>query len=674
MSLPNRNMLALEDSLYLQQHKNHPVHWQTWSDDILLTAQTYDRPILLSSGYASCHWCHVMAEECFADTHIASIMNAHFINIKIDREERPEIDTYYMAALQMLHQQAGWPLTLFLTPKGHAFWGGTYFPKKPRHGLPGFANILIKIADYYKQSHEHCEENAHILNDHIKHYFLPQEIDPSSKNREPYLYKAAIELYKCADLDNGGFGKWQKFPHLPALDFIDTVGWLSNNTQLSNFAHNSLIKMCSSGLFDHIGGGFFRYCTDKSWTIPHFEKMLYDNAFFVSALTHHAKKDPQLYPYLHKTIHFLCRDMQTPNGAFASSIDACNTHGEGQFYLWTEKEIRHILDPESYQALCAIYDIRHEENCDRAFHLYKKYPLVQETQQTSEKLTIIEEKLFHHRNLRPKPTCDKKILTDWNGLCIEALAHAGLLYQTPTWVEVAHKAFQHIFNNNTPNNTLKHSYTEQSTLHKPIWQEHVYASDYAYMIAAALSLAQHPNLTKQYLEIAEHLVRIIENDFFDSTRKSYNFVPSYSSRKDVIPPLFIFSDSPLPSIHAIMLKNYMRLYHFTTKETYYDKIQELKASSPPSIQSDILSHANLALSLLIEPYWHCLRLPSKMSHDLIDTAMKNGFKHFQLFYDDSPSKYKGIMLCDKKTCSMPLNSPQEVVDLLNVIKPSNHNF
>ncbi|MBK1681650.1 thioredoxin domain-containing protein [Rhodocyclus tenuis] len=442
--------LSRETSPYLRQHADNPVDWHPWNAAALALARAEDRPILLSIGYSACHWCHVMAHESFADEATAALMNAHFVNIKVDREERPDLDQIYQTAHQMLTGRAGgWPLTLFLTPAGVPFFGGTYFPPAPRHGLPAFGELLLAVADAWQQRRGEIEAQNRELTRALAQTVSKGATAAADFVSDP-LALAVAELAANFDAQDGGFGPAPKFPHANDLDLLLRVG----TPEALTMATTTLTRMAEGGLFDQIGGGFCRYSVDERWEIPHFEKMLYDNAqllrVYADAWT--LTGDARYRDVVEATAAWVLREMQSPSGAYYASLDADSEGGEGAFYVWQRAEFAAALSATEAAVASAHWGLDApanftDEEGQRRWHLTVARPLgeVAAAQGLSpakcrELLAAAREKLFAVRSRRPPPARDEKILAGWNALMIEGMAHAGRVCGRPDWVDSARRA------------------------------------------------------------------------------------------------------------------------------------------------------------------------------------------------------------------------------------------
>ncbi|MGC6512231.1 MAG: thioredoxin domain-containing protein [Parvibaculales bacterium] len=431
-----QNLLAAQASPYLQQHKDNPVHWMPWGEQALALARQNNKPILLSIGYAACHWCHVMAHESFEDPETAKVVNELFVNIKVDREERPEIDDIYMGALHMMGVQGGWPLTMFLTPQGEPFWGGTYFPKIARAGMPAFTDVCREISRLYHEESDKVRANAEQLTQAAKRRSL---MVAKADAVPDFCHQAAKGLFDHMDQEHGGMQGSPKFPQPFVFSYIWESGYFANREDMRLGVHHTAAKVGSGGIYDHLGGGFARYSVDARWCVPHFEKMLYDNALMVDLLTTLYKEDPKaLYRNrVEDTVAWLTREMLLPGGAFAASLDADTEGEEGKFYVWTQEEISEVLDDKA-QAFMAYYDVTPQGNFEgtTVLNTLDTQDNVQDAH-----FNRAREMLLARRETRPKPDCDDKVLADWNGLVIAALSRAASVFDRPDWLDMACDAY-----------------------------------------------------------------------------------------------------------------------------------------------------------------------------------------------------------------------------------------
>ncbi len=431
------NRLFAETSPYLLQHRDNPVDWWSWGPEALAQARVLDRPILLSVGYAACHWCHVMAHESFENPQIAALMNDFFINIKVDREERPDLDAVYQGALALLGQQGGWPLTMFLTPAGETFWGGTYFPLAGMEGRPAFATVLQAVHDSWTKAREIIAENARILKAGLERQHRVMEAFPQAEEQRRNISRLFLE---AMDWDKGGLGGAPKFPQPAVFDFL----WRTEEAEAQRAVGLTLDHLCRGGIYDHLGGGFMRYATDTNWQVPHFEKMLYDNAQLIDLLTlvYQKTRSERYRSCVDQTVAWALREMRQGE-AFAGALDADSEGHEGRFYTWTEAEIDQHLDAKAARDFKHAYDVRPEGNWEGLSILHQNHPGWGEVLESAS-LAEAREILWRVREKRPHPGRDDKILADWNGMMIGALARAGATFQQSSWITAATEAFDFV--------------------------------------------------------------------------------------------------------------------------------------------------------------------------------------------------------------------------------------
>ncbi|CAO4153088.1 thioredoxin domain-containing protein [Methylorubrum extorquens] len=473
------NRLAQATSPYLQQHRDNPVAWWEWGADALAEAQRLNRPILLSVGYSACHWCHVMAHESFEDPDVAAVMNALFVNIKVDREERPDVDHIYMSALQAMGERGGWPLTMFLTPQAEPFWGGTYFPKEPRFGHPGFVDLLQAVAHTYERQPERIASYRATLLQSLE--LTAQAAAPTVTVQD--LESIGRQLVSVFDPQNGGIGRPPKFPNPTVLEFAARHARRTGDKRLSELVHLTLERMAKGGIHDHLGGGFARYSTDERWLVPHFEKMLYDNAQLIDLYSLIAVETGSSLARsaAEGIVSWLTREMLTTEGAFASSLDADSEGEEGRFYVWDLAELQEVLGPEDAALFARAYDVTVPGNFEGKSILNRLDAPELDADRES-RLAALRTALLARRELRVRPSLDDKVLADWNGLMITGLVRAGLLLGRPDWVSLAASAFTANLELLERDGRLGHAARAGTLIHPG------FALDHAAMMRAALAL------------------------------------------------------------------------------------------------------------------------------------------------------------------------------------------
>ena len=560
----SENLLKRETSPYLLQHAQNPVHWRAWNDAALAEAARAEKPILLSVGYAACHWCHVMAHESFEDANTAALMNDLFVNIKVDREERPDLDTIYQSALALLGEQGGWPLTMFLTPKGEPFWGGTYFPNTSRYGRPGFKDVLRGIANAYTQDKEKVGKNVAALRDALQKLSQPM---PGTGIAPGLLDQMAQRLRGEVDPVNGGIGGAPKFPQVSILELLWRA-WLRTDDHAHRHAVVvSLTAMCQGGIYDHLGGGFARYSTDERWLVPHFEKMLYDNAELLDLLTlaWQDKREPLFATRVLETVGWVLREMVAPSGGFSSTIDADSEGHEGKFYIWTEAEIDALLDADS-GAFKTFYDVTPGGNWEGATILNRRAHAAEPDEATAQALAHCRKTLFEARQKRVPPGLDDKVLTDWNGLMIAALARAATVFQREDWLGAAKRAFAFVAGSMTKGGRLRHAFRDGKLAHPAT------LDDYAHMARAALALHEATG-EKEFLDQARAWVAVLDKHYWDAAGAGYFF--SADDTADVIVRTKTANDSATPSGNGTMVGVLARLHHLTGEEAHRDRAEAL---------------------------------------------------------------------------------------------------
>ena len=425
------NRLSEASSPYLLQHKHNPVDWWSWGPEALAEAKASNRPILLSVGYAACHWCHVMAHESFEDETTAQVMNELFVNIKVDREERPDIDQIYMTALHLLGEQGGWPLTMFLTPQAEPVWGGTYFPKDARFGRPAFVDVLREVARLFREEPSRIEQNRAALLSRLADKARPVgRVTIGVKE----LNAAAMQAGNMFDSINGGLRGAPKFPQPAILEMLWRAGLRTNDVRFFETVEHTLERMCEGGIYDHLGGGFSRYSVDEKWLVPHFEKMLYDNAQLLEllALAWQHKGNALFAQRARETVAWLKREMTTGEGAFSASLDADSEGEEGKFYVWSKSEIIDLLGSDNGEFFAGHYDVTDAGNFE-GHNIMNRLKNVPRSEADETRLSALRATLLRARSGRVRPELDDKVLADWNGLMIAALVNASIILDEPDW-------------------------------------------------------------------------------------------------------------------------------------------------------------------------------------------------------------------------------------------------
>ncbi|MDP6874822.1 MAG: thioredoxin domain-containing protein [Alphaproteobacteria bacterium] len=561
------NQLGGETSPYLLQHKDNPVHWRPWGDAALAEARKSGKPVLLSIGYAACHWCHVMAHESFENPAIANLMNELFVNIKVDREERPDIDAVYMAALGLMGQQGGWPLTMFLTPQGEPFWGGTYFPPEPRFGRPAFPDLLRRIAEVFHTDGESVQNNAATVLQSLNDLAAGRSDAAPIQINFKILDRAAELMCQQIDMAHGGVGQAPKFPQTYAIEMI-LRGWLRRPDETFRLAvDKTLTGMCQGGIYDHLGGGFARYSTDERWLVPHFEKMLYDNALLIDILTlaWQSTGEPLYAQRVEETIAWVLAEMVVPGGGFAATLDADSEGEEGRFYVWQEAEIDEILGPDSAQFKAA-YDVTAAGNWEGKVILNRSAQPELGQEELEQTLRRCREKLFDQRATRIRPGWDDKVLADWNGLMIAALANAAAVFKRPDWAAAAVAAYDFVSDELSTDGALMHGYRHGQPKHRALLDDH------ANMARAALLLYElHGGA--HFLQQAKAWAAEVETHFADQKHGGYFF--SSDQATDVIARMRSCNDNAVPSGNGVMIGVLTRLWLLTGNGAYRQQAENL---------------------------------------------------------------------------------------------------
>lgn len=599
-----QNRLAQETSPYLLQHADNPVDWYPWGPEALTLAREQNKPILLSIGYSACHWCHVMAHESFADPATAEVMNRLFVNIKVDREERPDIDKIYQTAHQLItRRNGGWPLTVFLLPDNqHPFFAGTYFPKEARYGMPAFTELLVAVAQHLEANRAEADNQAAAI---VK---ALGSLEPASPDRAVPLGAAALgglreQLDSNFDTEWGGFGSAPKFPHPTSLEYL-LRHWRATAHSDSPDVHAlymtalTVTRMIEGGLYDQLGGGFYRYSVDREWGIPHFEKMLYDNGPLLGLLAQlfQASGDDAFRRAAVDTADWVLRDMRSPEGGFWSALDADSEGEEGKFYIWHPDAVAELITPEQYAVLAPHYGLDHTANFAGHWHLQVRAPLddVAGAQTVSGARALLDAAratLLAARNQRVWPGRDEKVLTAWNALTIKGLAIAGRTLAREDWVAAAAAAVEFIRRELCADGALLACYKDGQARFP------AYLDDYAFLIDALLELLQ-ARWNSEHLQLAIELADALLERFQDSERGGFYFTSS--THETLAHRTRSFSDDSLPSGNGIAARALGRLGHLLGETRYLDAAEATLFAARDAMEE--FPHGHAALVIALEEY------------------------------------------------------------------------
>ena len=666
------NLLHREASPYLLQHKDNPVHWRPWGSAALAEAQAADKPILLSVGYAACHWCHVMAHESFEDPATAAVMNELFVNIKVDREERPDIDQIYMQALHATGEQGGWPMTMFLTPDGRPIWGGTYFPRTARYGRPAFVDILREVARLYRAQPDRIAGNADAIMAHLARRPIGGALglDPA------LVAQAAARLLQLMDPVHGGTNGAPKFPQASLLDFFWRAGARPADPGYRDIVLLTLRNISQGGIYDHIGGGFARYSVDDRWLVPHFEKMLYDNAQLVELLTRAwlASGDDLFRSRVAETISWLEREMRLPAGAFAASLDADSDGHEGKFYVWTRSEIIDALGAEEGAWFSDAYDITPAGNWEGVSIPNRLHRLRTPAADDEARLAAARRTLLHHRTGRIRPATDDKVLADWNGLTIAALAFAGATFARPDWISLAETAFDFISTTMTRGDRLAHAWRAGKSVFPGL------ATDYAAMIKAALAL-HSATFDTTYITRAETMAATVRAHHWDADRPGY-FLSADDADDLIVRPRAI-ADEATPAATSLMVCNLIRLWRLTGKDDYRSDADAILDAAAPDVAANLFAATSIlsALDFRLGATDVVIARPAHASLDaLVATVRRHATPNVVLSVHDEPVSLPAghpangktaidgqatAYVCRGETCSLPVTEPKALAALLD---------
>ena len=585
------NRLANETSPYLLQHADNPVDWYPWVAEAFQRAFMADRPVLLSVGYSACHWCHVMAHESFEDPETASLMNRLFVNIKVDREERPDIDAIYMQAVQAMTGQGGWPMTVFLTPDGRPYFGGTYFPAEARHGMHSFHDVLEAAAGAYSQRRDDVESAA---NDIAKSLRPPPP--PRAEAVETgQLERARVRVLERVDWVSGGFGRAPKFPHATGLDFLLSQARDTADGRIWEALELTLNRLAGGGICDQLGGGFHRYAVDDQWLIPHFEKMLYDNAQLASVFLHAWQlSGNELWRATSEgALDYLLREMQLPDGGFAASQDADTAEGEGSYFVWTSAEFHDLLGVDADIAL-RIFDVRPNGNFEGGRSvLTRRLPLEHIAAEfgispdaVAQRLGRIRSRLLSSCQEKPGPTRDDKVLTSWNALAISALAEAGGALQRADYLDAATRCTEFLLAELCRNGVVMRSWKDG------VSQVPGYLEDAANLAAALLTLSEATSTMRYYTVATQLADSIMERFFADEV-----FYDTANDAEALVVRPHTIEDNPLAAGQSVVARTFLRLYAFSGDERWRERAMLIIAPYAETVARAPLAVPALALAL-----------------------------------------------------------------------------
>ena len=688
------NQLIDETSPYLHQHAHNPVQWHPWGPEALAKARYENKPILLSVGYSACHWCHVMAHESFEDEETAQVMNALFINIKVDREERPDLDKIYQTAHQLLAQRGGgWPLTMFLAPIDHVpFFGGTYFPKEPRYGLPGFKDLLRRVSTFYHENTEEVQQQNTSLLNAMQRMAPMVNATPELINAVP-LDIARRQLEQSFDVHHGGFGRAPKFPHPTHIERLlrhwsatskSAVQQGAQDDKALSMACLTLTKMAHGGLYDQLGGGFCRYSVDELWMIPHFEKMLYDNGPLLVLYSEAwlITGDALFKRIVHETAAWVMRDMQSPAGGYYATLDADSEGHEGKFYAWSREEVRTLLNDEEYRVMARRFGFDQPANFEGAWHLHVyeeisalsvEFSLTE--QQIIALLTSTRTKLFNARETRIHPGRDEKILTAWNGLMIKGMAAAGRHLGCAEYIDSAQRALDFIREHLWKNDRLLANYKDgRATLP-------AYLDDYVFLIDGILELLQarwRDGDLAFAMELADTVLVHFEDTGKDKEAGGFYFTADDHEQLMVRPKSW--GDDALPSGNGVAAYVLGRLGHLLGDHRYLDAAVRAIHAAWPTVKE--LPYAHNAMLLAVEEYLYppqtiILRGQSAMLHDW-HALCKESYapRRLTLAIPDNALNLPGVLaqrkavqgpvayICSGLACSAPVMRREDLQQLL----------
>jgi uncharacterized protein YyaL (SSP411 family) len=678
--MPNR--LANETSPYLLQHADNPVEWYPWGEEALQKAKTENKPILLSIGYAACHWCHVMAHESFEDEDTAALMNEHFVNIKVDREERPDLDGIYMSAVTAMTGQGGWPMTVVMTPEGEPFFGGTYYPPVPRHGMPAFKQVLMSLANAWKTQNNQLRQSATEIAEHLSRVVIPA--GPEESLSAAALDRAVEGLAKVYDEKRGGFGQAPKFPQPMAIEFLLRYHQRAGDKNSLEMAEHTLKRMAYGGIYDQVGGGFARYSTDNNWLVPHFEKMLYDNAQLARVYLHawQITGKPLYRRIVEETLDYVLREMTHEDGGFYSSQDADSEGVEGKFYVWSAEEVRHLLDEEADLFMLSYgvtpagnwegHNILHlERDPEDIAHQHRISPEL-----WTRRMGLARQKLYQKRSQRVWPGRDEKVLTAWNGLMLAVMAEAGRVYERDDYLHAAARNAEFLYNTiRTPEGRLLRTWKDGANA-----KGNAFLEDYAYLAEGLLALYQTTFDTHWFdwaLELAEEMMV-----HFHDTENGGFYDTSDDHEKLIHRPKDV-QDNATPSGNAMAVHVLLKLSLFTGRTGYWNVAEKATSAVYGAMLQYPTGFAHwltAAAFLLGEPQeLAIIGEPGTFETDTLLKVVNKGYRpHLMVAVGDETDGKKVELLngrpqlnnqataylCRRFVCQQPVTTPEALAEQL----------
>ncbi len=691
------NQLSHETSPYLLQHAHNPVDWHPWNDEALQKAKAEDKPIFLSIGYSTCHWCHVMEHESFEKEDIAKILNENFVSIKVDREERPDLDEIYMTSVQLMTGSGGWPMSVFLTPDLKPFYGGTYFPPEDRYGRPGFKSLLLRLSKAWKQNRPELLEFSHKLTQGIRDSTSGLEKSDDGKLSAGVFQKAAQLLQAHFDSLEGGFGDAPKFPPSQTIAFLLRQFAHTGDQKLLHMATFTLDKMADGGLYDQLGGGFHRYSVDNLWLVPHFEKMLYDNALLseVYLEAYQLTQNGRYAEVASEIFDYVLRDMSDAKGGFHSAEDADSEKEEGKFYVWTEAELLEILGPEDGRLLCEFYGVLPGGN----FSSHEPYHAgqnilhrVQEISAAAKKLNLsgnsfkqrlqgCREKMLRVRSKRIRPFKDDKVLTAWNALMIASLAKGGAILENQTYSDAAKKAADFILSTLTQNGKLLRTYRAGKA------QTEAYLEDYACFVSALVDIYES-DFDLKWLQTAERLCDAMLTLFWDE--KEHSFFFTSGGQKNLIARTKPTHDGATPSPAAVAVGAMLRLAKLKDRPDLFQKAEQVL-----QVHSRVLAEAPYGYFKLLCALDFYLSTPEEIAvvghrdspdtKQLLRVLRQHFLPNIVLALRDPATSggeqtilllagremiqgHAAAYVCQNFACQLPVTTPEELKEKLGIVK------